>query len=120
MNSNTLTPTPRDFHPQQPVPAAPTAAIVTPKASSAAPGRATLETARPDPQDDCPAEIFLLEEGRESDDTSVIYFARVRDPERLLNRRGMHFHGDVIEALSDLVLSFVGGEPSNDTDSSGR
>jgi hypothetical protein len=112
MNSNILNPALPGFHPRQPVPTAPTADIVTPKASRADPQRATVEATRPDPQDDCPAEVFLLDERRESDATSVIYLARVREPERLLHRRGMHFHGDVIEALSDLVRSFVGREPS--------
>jgi hypothetical protein len=93
---------------------------VTPKPSLVAAKDATAGRTGPDGDDDRSAEFFLFEERRDGDDSSVIYFARVREPERLLNRRGMHFHGDVVEALSDLVLSFVRGDPSNGTDSRGR
>jgi hypothetical protein len=121
MNSNTpnldLLPS---FRPQQPLPTAPTPSVVTTKASCAVSQRATPETAKPAADDDCAAEVFLLEERSDGDDTSVIYLAHVREPERLLSRRGMHFHGDVIEALSDLLLTFVAGKPSNDTDANGR
>ncbi len=93
---------------------------MTPKAPGATHQEPPLGRTAPEGDDDRSAEMFLLEDGREGDDTSVIYLARVRNPEHLLKRRGMHFHGDVIEALSDLIVSFVGGDPSNGPDSRGR
>ena len=93
---------------------------MTPTTSLVAAKEATAERTAANRDDDRSAEFFLLEERREGDDSSVIYFARVREPKRLLSRRGMHFHGDVVEALSDLVLSLVGGDGSNGTNSRSR
>ncbi len=37
-------------------------------------------------------------------DNSTVTIAVVRDPERLLRERGLGFHGDVVDLLTDLVL----------------
>lgn len=40
-------------------------------------------------------------------DTSVV-IAVIADPERLLRERGLAFHGDVVDLLTDLIIEAMG------------
>ncbi len=42
-----------------------------------------------------------------TDNTSVVYIARVRDTERLLEEKGLGVHRDAVDALTDLVLQVM-------------
>jgi len=49
----------------------------------------------------------------------AIYFARVRNLDKLMSKRKLHVNEDVLENLADLVLALVGEEGSNGSGSRG-
>ena len=59
-------------------------------------------------------EMIFIEE---RDD--AIYFARVRNLDKLMSKRKLHVNKDVLENLADLVLALVGEEGSNGSGSRG-
>jgi len=77
-----------------------------PTSSAATPARATHAGAE--------VEMIFIEE---RDD--AIYFARVRNLDKLMSKRKLHVNEDVLENLADLVLALVGEEGSNGSGSRG-
>lgn len=49
----------------------------------------------------------------------AVYFARIPDLAHFMEVRSLHLHADVLETLSDLVLSLVGEEDDDGSGSRG-
>ena len=87
-------------------------AIAVPRPQSPGPAaRVPRATAVPDRAD---LETILMEER-----DGAVYFARIPDLGRFMAARKLHVAEDVLETLSDLVLSLVGEEGNDGSGSRG-